>query len=163
MLRSLLLTALVKLGHDETINEGVRRFHIFLGDHKTSLLPPDTRKVLQWSVHPVVVLTLMPKSYHAVFCRLLTVLWCGLLAPQAEQVMMSSKSTEKLLNQRRSHVSYVCCFFNMFNLCKNVFYVLVFLLLYFSREFFAYSPLPVHVYIWAHYPQMNTSDIHNIV
>jgi hypothetical protein len=115
------------------LNEGVRRFHIFLGDHKTSLLPPDTRKVLQWSVHPVVVLTLMPKSYHAVFCRLLTVLWCGLLAPQAEQVMMSSKSTEKLLNHRRSHVSYVCCFFNMFNLCKNVFYVLVFLLLYFFR------------------------------
>ncbi|KAL6900781.1 hypothetical protein ACP4OV_005457 [Aristida adscensionis] len=44
MLRSLLLIALVKLGHDETINEGIRRFHIFEGERKTSLLPPDTRK-----------------------------------------------------------------------------------------------------------------------
>ncbi|GJN03417.1 hypothetical protein PR202_ga20860 [Eleusine coracana subsp. coracana] len=50
MLRSLLLTALVKLGHDETINEGVRRFHIFLGDRKTSLLPPDTRKAAYLAV-----------------------------------------------------------------------------------------------------------------
>jgi puromycin-sensitive aminopeptidase len=46
MLRSLLLTALVRLGHDETVNEGVRRFHIFFEDRKTSLLPPDTRKVV---------------------------------------------------------------------------------------------------------------------
>ena len=45
MLRSLLLIALVKLGHDETINEGVRRFHIFIKDRKTNILPPDTRKV----------------------------------------------------------------------------------------------------------------------
>uniref|UniRef100_A0A0E0IBI7 Aminopeptidase n=1 Tax=Oryza nivara TaxID=4536 RepID=A0A0E0IBI7_ORYNI len=44
MLRSLLLIALVKLGHDETINEGVRRFHIFIKDRKTNILPPDTRK-----------------------------------------------------------------------------------------------------------------------
>uniref|UniRef100_A0A0E0LUN5 Aminopeptidase n=1 Tax=Oryza punctata TaxID=4537 RepID=A0A0E0LUN5_ORYPU len=44
MLRSLLLIALVKLGHDETINEGVRRFHIFIEDRKTNILPPDTRK-----------------------------------------------------------------------------------------------------------------------
>ncbi|XP_066327169.1 aminopeptidase M1-B-like isoform X1 [Miscanthus floridulus] len=44
MLRSLLLTALVRLGHNETINEGIRRFHIFFEDRKTSLLPPDTRK-----------------------------------------------------------------------------------------------------------------------
>ncbi|KAK3121643.1 hypothetical protein QOZ80_8BG0657850 [Eleusine coracana subsp. coracana] len=50
MLRSLLLTALVKLGHDETINEGVRRFHIFLGNRKTSLLPPDTRKAAYLAV-----------------------------------------------------------------------------------------------------------------
>nr|CAB3480868.1 unnamed protein product [Digitaria exilis]CAB3482869.1 unnamed protein product [Digitaria exilis] len=45
MLRSLLLIALVRLGHNETVNEGVRRFHIFFEDRKTSLLPPDTRKV----------------------------------------------------------------------------------------------------------------------
>uniref|UniRef100_A0A0E0QIP0 YDG domain-containing protein n=1 Tax=Oryza rufipogon TaxID=4529 RepID=A0A0E0QIP0_ORYRU len=44
VLRSLLLIALVELGHEETINEGVRRFHIFLKDSKTNLLPPDTRK-----------------------------------------------------------------------------------------------------------------------
>jgi hypothetical protein len=40
-------------------------------------------------------------------------------------------------------------------------YVLVFLLLYFSRWFFVYSPPPVHVYIWASDPQMNTSAIRN--
>jgi hypothetical protein len=46
MLRSLLLLALVKLGHDETIAEGIRRFHIFLEDRKSPLLPPDNRKVM---------------------------------------------------------------------------------------------------------------------
>jgi puromycin-sensitive aminopeptidase len=50
MLRSLLLIALVKLGHDETINEGVRRFYIFLEDCKTSLLLPDTRKAAYLAV-----------------------------------------------------------------------------------------------------------------
>ncbi|KAL6661427.1 hypothetical protein ACP70R_000811 [Stipagrostis hirtigluma subsp. patula] len=50
MLRSLLLIALVKLGHDETINEGIRRFHIFVGDRKTSLLPPDNRKAAYLAV-----------------------------------------------------------------------------------------------------------------
>ncbi|CAM0951104.1 unnamed protein product [Alopecurus aequalis] len=44
MLRPLLLTALVQLGHGKTINEGVRRFNIFIHDRNTSLLPPDTRK-----------------------------------------------------------------------------------------------------------------------
>ncbi|VAI31864.1 unnamed protein product [Triticum turgidum subsp. durum] len=44
MLRPLLLTALVQLGHGKTINEGVRRFNIFTRDRGTSLLPPDTRK-----------------------------------------------------------------------------------------------------------------------
>ncbi|CAD6265537.1 unnamed protein product [Miscanthus lutarioriparius] len=50
MLRSLLLTVLVRLGHNETINEGVRRFHIFFEDRKTSLLPPDTRKAAYLAV-----------------------------------------------------------------------------------------------------------------
>ncbi|XP_066327196.1 aminopeptidase M1-B isoform X2 [Miscanthus floridulus] len=50
MLRSLLLTALVRLGHNETINEGIRRFHIFFEDRKTSLLPPDTRKAAYLAV-----------------------------------------------------------------------------------------------------------------
>lgn len=45
LLRPVLLVALVKLGHDKTINEGVRRFGIFVHDRNTSLLPPDTRKV----------------------------------------------------------------------------------------------------------------------
>lgn len=54
MLRSLLLTALVRLGHNETINEGVRRFHIFFEDGKTSLLPPDTRKVIVLTVFPYI-------------------------------------------------------------------------------------------------------------
>ncbi|KAF8688813.1 hypothetical protein HU200_042141 [Digitaria exilis] len=44
LLRPVLLVALVKLGHDKTISEGVRRFGIFVHDRNTSLLPPDTRK-----------------------------------------------------------------------------------------------------------------------
>ncbi|RLM85079.1 aminopeptidase M1-C [Panicum miliaceum] len=44
LLRPVLLVALVKLGHDKTINEGIRRFGIFVHDRNTSLLPPDTRK-----------------------------------------------------------------------------------------------------------------------
>ncbi|CAM0945510.1 unnamed protein product [Alopecurus aequalis] len=50
MLRSLLLTALVKLGHDETITEGIRRFHIFFEDRKSTLLPPDNRKAAYLAV-----------------------------------------------------------------------------------------------------------------
>jgi puromycin-sensitive aminopeptidase len=50
MLRPLLLTALVQLGHGKTINEGVRRFNIFLHDRNTSFLPPDTRKVLPFAI-----------------------------------------------------------------------------------------------------------------
>jgi len=44
LLRPVLLVALVKLGHDKTIDEGVRRFGIFVHDRNTSLLPPNTRK-----------------------------------------------------------------------------------------------------------------------
>lgn len=50
MLRSVLLIALVKLGHDETINEAIRRFHIFLEDRNTPLLPPDNRKAAYLAV-----------------------------------------------------------------------------------------------------------------
>ncbi|XP_062198704.1 aminopeptidase M1-C-like [Phragmites australis] len=50
LLRPVLLVALVKLGHDKTINEGVRRFRIFVHDRKTSLLPPDTRKAAYLAV-----------------------------------------------------------------------------------------------------------------
>ncbi|CAL5006547.1 unnamed protein product [Urochloa decumbens] len=50
MLRSLLLIALVRLGHNETINEGVRRFHIFFEDRKASILLPDTRKAAYLAV-----------------------------------------------------------------------------------------------------------------
>ncbi|CAN6204269.1 unnamed protein product [Urochloa humidicola] len=46
--------ALVKLGHDKTIDEGARRFRIFIHDRNTSLLPPDTRKAanraVMWNV-----------------------------------------------------------------------------------------------------------------
>jgi hypothetical protein len=38
---------------------------------------------------------------------------------------------------------------------------MAFLLLYFSRGFFVYFPPPVHVYIQASGPHMNTSAIHN--
>lgn len=50
MLRSLLLIALVKLGHDETITEGIRRFHIFIENRKSPLLPPDNRKAAYLAV-----------------------------------------------------------------------------------------------------------------
>jgi puromycin-sensitive aminopeptidase len=50
MLRPVLLDALVKLGHDKTINEGVRRFQIFAHDRNTSLLPPNIRKAAYLSV-----------------------------------------------------------------------------------------------------------------
>lgn len=45
MLRGELLVALAQFGHKKTINEATRRFHIFLNDRITSVLPPDTRKV----------------------------------------------------------------------------------------------------------------------
>ncbi|RRT73133.1 hypothetical protein B296_00012411, partial [Ensete ventricosum] len=44
MLRGELLAALAQFGHEKTINEGIRRFLIFLNDRITSVLPPDTRK-----------------------------------------------------------------------------------------------------------------------
>ncbi|KAM0895716.1 hypothetical protein ACQ4PT_023655 [Festuca glaucescens] len=50
MLRPMLLIALVQLGHGKTINEGVRRFNIFIRDRNTSLLPPDTRKAAYLAV-----------------------------------------------------------------------------------------------------------------
>lgn len=45
MLRGELLAALVAFGHDETIEEACKRFHAFLNDRSTPLLPPDIRRV----------------------------------------------------------------------------------------------------------------------
>ncbi|KAG2249955.1 hypothetical protein Bca52824_089583 [Brassica carinata] len=44
MLRGEVLTALAAFGHDETLNEAIRRFDAFLADRNTSLLPPDLRR-----------------------------------------------------------------------------------------------------------------------
>ncbi|KAH9297886.1 hypothetical protein KI387_029568 [Taxus chinensis] len=44
MLRGEILTALAVLGHEETKEEAIRRFNIFLNDRSTPLLPPDIRK-----------------------------------------------------------------------------------------------------------------------
>ncbi|KAJ8774038.1 hypothetical protein K2173_009469 [Erythroxylum novogranatense] len=44
LLRGEILTALALFGHDSTLNEGSRRFHAFLDDRNTALLPPDIRK-----------------------------------------------------------------------------------------------------------------------
>ncbi|RVW52472.1 Aminopeptidase M1 [Vitis vinifera] len=44
MLRGEVLTALAVFGHDLTINEASRRFHAFLDDRNTPVLPPDIRK-----------------------------------------------------------------------------------------------------------------------
>ncbi|GLT72771.1 hypothetical protein SLA2020_446750 [Shorea laevis] len=46
MLRGEILTALAVFGHDLTLNEASRRFHAFLDDRNTSLLPPDIRKAV---------------------------------------------------------------------------------------------------------------------
>lgn len=47
MLRGELLSALALFGHEETQNEASRRFHIYLDDRNTSLLPPDLRRVTE--------------------------------------------------------------------------------------------------------------------
>ncbi|XBI33027.1 hypothetical protein VPH35_056398 [Triticum aestivum] len=44
-LRETLLVSLVKLGHDKTINEGVKRFDILKHDHNSTILSPHVRKV----------------------------------------------------------------------------------------------------------------------
>ncbi|KAF4367053.1 hypothetical protein G4B88_016765 [Cannabis sativa] len=44
MLRGEVLTALAMYGHDLTLDEASRRFHAFLDDRNTPLLPPDIRK-----------------------------------------------------------------------------------------------------------------------
>ncbi|XP_022732460.1 aminopeptidase M1-like isoform X2 [Durio zibethinus] len=44
MLRGEILTALAMLGHEETLAEASRRFHAFLNDRNTPILPPDIRK-----------------------------------------------------------------------------------------------------------------------
>lgn len=51
MLRGEILGALALLGHDETLNEANKRFHAFLEDRNTPLLPPDLRKVVGCKVH----------------------------------------------------------------------------------------------------------------
>ncbi|KAM3379037.1 aminopeptidase M1 [Capsicum galapagoense] len=50
MLRGELLNALAAFGHDETINEAIRRFHIFLDDRNTTVLPPDLRRAVYVAV-----------------------------------------------------------------------------------------------------------------
>ncbi|KAA8546229.1 hypothetical protein F0562_003032 [Nyssa sinensis] len=50
MLRGELLTALAEFGHDVTQNEAIRRFHAFLDDRNTPLLPPDLRKAAYGAV-----------------------------------------------------------------------------------------------------------------
>ncbi|XP_078150268.1 aminopeptidase M1-B-like isoform X1 [Carex rostrata] len=44
MLRAELLMALVRLGNKSTVDEGIRRFAIFINDRNSSVLLPDTRK-----------------------------------------------------------------------------------------------------------------------
>lgn len=46
MLRGELLTSLAEFGHDVTLHDAARRFHAFLDDRNTLLLPPDIRKVV---------------------------------------------------------------------------------------------------------------------
>lgn len=50
MLRGELLNALAAFGHDETINEAIRRFHKFLDDRNTPILPPDLRRAVYVAV-----------------------------------------------------------------------------------------------------------------
>ncbi|KAK6162011.1 hypothetical protein DH2020_001852 [Rehmannia glutinosa] len=50
MLRGELLTALASFGHEMTLNEANRRFHIFLDDRNTPVLPPDLRRAVYVAV-----------------------------------------------------------------------------------------------------------------
>lgn len=84
MLRPLLLVALVELGHGKTINEGVRRFNIFKRDHNTSLLPPDTRKVL-----------LLPLLHKAFICLLLPFVTYTVLQAAYLSVMQNVSSSNR--------------------------------------------------------------------
>ncbi|XP_043706701.1 aminopeptidase M1-like isoform X3 [Telopea speciosissima] len=54
LLRGELLTALVVFGHSATQKEALRRFHIFLGDRNTPLLPADLRRVAYVAVMQIV-------------------------------------------------------------------------------------------------------------
>eukprot|EP00268_Persea_americana_P036934 TRINITY_DN364_c0_g1_i1.p1 TRINITY_DN364_c0_g1~~TRINITY_DN364_c0_g1_i1.p1 ORF type:complete len:897 (+),score=171.49 TRINITY_DN364_c0_g1_i1:409-3099(+) len=44
MLRGEILTALALFGHEGTLTEAVKRFHAYIDDRNTPLLPPDVRK-----------------------------------------------------------------------------------------------------------------------
>ena len=55
-LREMLLVALVKLGHDKTINEGVRRFDVLIHNHDTSILSSHTRTVYSFPLLHMVLL-----------------------------------------------------------------------------------------------------------
>ncbi|CAA3001720.1 aminopeptidase M1 [Olea europaea subsp. europaea] len=46
LLRGELLTALASYGHEITLNEANRRFHMFLDDSNTPVLPPDLRRAV---------------------------------------------------------------------------------------------------------------------
>jgi hypothetical protein len=50
MLRGEILNALAVFGHELTLNEASRRFHAFLDDRNTPLLPPDIRRVGKRSI-----------------------------------------------------------------------------------------------------------------
>lgn len=50
MLRGEILTALALFGHAATQTEAVRRFHAFVDDRNSSLLPPDIRKVVKFKI-----------------------------------------------------------------------------------------------------------------
>ncbi|XP_060208547.1 aminopeptidase M1-like isoform X1 [Lycium barbarum] len=68
LLRGELLNALAAFGHDETINEAIRRFHIFLDDRNTAVLPPDLRRAVY-----VAVMQRVTKSDRSGFEALLRV------------------------------------------------------------------------------------------
>ncbi|KAJ3683358.1 hypothetical protein LUZ60_013585 [Juncus effusus] len=50
MLRNSLIRALINFGHKATINEGIKRFNIFLNDPNSTVLPPDTREAAYLAV-----------------------------------------------------------------------------------------------------------------
>jgi puromycin-sensitive aminopeptidase len=50
MLRGEILNALAVFGHELTLNEASRRFHAFLDDRNTPLLPPDIRRTVYAAV-----------------------------------------------------------------------------------------------------------------
>ncbi|KAL3497457.1 hypothetical protein ACH5RR_040189 [Cinchona calisaya] len=89
MLRGELLTALALFGHEETQKEASRRFHIFLDDRDTPVLPPDLRRAVY-----VAVMQSVTKSNRSGYDSLLKVYKESDLSQEKTRILGSLGSCE---------------------------------------------------------------------